>query len=1196
MNLSAANSKSGLSGLKLSGIVWVGALCFFLLLALPVRAQNLGRISGIVSDSSGGVVAGATVTVTDVDRGITRNLTTDSSGTYSAPNLTPSNYTVRGSFMGFRPFQRQSVSVGPDQDVHVDMTLQPGEQTQTVTVTEEVPAVTTTNAQLTSTITSQTLADLPVSGHNWVRMLDLLPTFQVRQGSATGPVQYTNGLRSEYNMYVFDGVTDAMAYFVLGPITTGYTAGGPEQSILIPTDAIQEFNIIQNGKAEYGWRPGSQINVTTKSGANAMHGAAFAAGRSTGLTNRNAFATFKPPISFEDFDATVGGAIKKDKLFYLVGYEGQRGTVGNPKNVVVPSLAAGLGPASSIPDAIADLQSHVAGGGAPPNPVMLNIAGCVLGPPVSCTPNKGLFSNNTQSTSFPVDFLANHRTDNGLGKLDFHLNEHHVFSVELYDGDGFGVAPLNATQQYWSTPLETHSVVARAMWTWIPNSNWVNDLRFGYDAMPAFSNSGNYDCQAQPGPTGALTDNEWVNGSGAPNYASFGLVGGGSPSCAFPTMTISGLTGANANTLGGAGGTYTTSGIERWVDSVSWTHGSHITKFGGDFNLVHGTVALNVQNYKGTLNFNNTNAALNAFVGATPLDNFMAGIVSTASIQVGAASRNFSYKGVAVFVQDDWRIYPRLTINLGLRYENTSTIHEVNNLIGNVAFGTPTGVTQQGQGGPLYKLDPWAFAPRFGLAWDITGKGKTVLRTGFNIAYQNPTIQPLITPGTILVPTGINLVNGATVLNAGGTIDTQNLAAFALPSKAAATIVQGQPFFGGNVANLVGSCSTTVPCAIGGVISNLQMPMAMNWSFGIQHAITNSLTIDVNYAGTHGQHLFDFIDVNQPTSGANTSPAVENSRRPLASQYPWFSQIKLLGGTTNVSWYHGLQIMATQRASRGLSFIASYTWAHSLDTQSSDLSPVVPQDSRNPFADYGNSSYDLRHRFTFGPSYNIPGRQGYFQMLQGWQVTSTFKVFSGFPINPLDAADDLSGTGEGQDRWTIGGDPHGFNGFGNAQPIPCFYNAVGNASAFSKGGICTAGLPQACIDAANAEPNGPAGVANNTGIAELNRLGCYMKGGAVMVPPAGGTFGSAGRFPIYSLWSWEWNASIVKSFKINERFSTQFRADIYNVTNSTFFAAPAATLSSPSTFGASSATPDTNSPFVGTGGPRKIQIGLKISF
>jgi hypothetical protein len=831
------------------------------------------------------------------------------------------------------------------------------------------------------------------------------------------------------------------------------------------------------------------------------------------------------------------------------------------------------------------------------------LAGCTLGPPVKCTPGAALFSNNQNgpttalATTFPVDFLAFGKSDNGVGRLDYHLNDHHNLAFEFFDGDGFAQAPLTATQFYWSTPFEVHTRVARGWWTWVPNSAWVNDLRFGWDNI-LISNTGSYDCPAQPPSVGGAVDNQWVPGAGAPNYAAFSFVGGGSPACAFPTVTISGFSG---NVLGGAGGAFDTSGIERWLDSVSWTHGNHITKFGGEFLLEHGTPDLNVQNSKGTLNFNTNVAALNAYTGNTSaLDNFMAGIVTTANLQVGTIARQYAYHAFAGYAQDDWRILPRVTLNLGLRYEYTTPIHEVNGLIGNFALGTAAGIIQQGQGSaPLYKMDPWGFAPRFGLAWDVTGKGKTVVRAGFNVIYQNLSIRQFSSTSATLymIPTGYTLSGNGTVVPPVGSINLALLNAIQPPTKAAATIVSGQSFFGnlGNFVNLVGSCSSAAPCAVGGVVNHVEMPEVLNWNFGIQHAITNNLTVDVNYVGTRGQHLLDFIDINQPLPGASGSNA-ENLRRPY-SAYPWFSQMRLMDGFTAVSNYNALQVIARQRATRGLTFIATYSYSHALDDESSDESQVQPENSKNPGVEYGNASFDIRHRFSIGPSYDLPSKRGYWQMLQGWQVTSTAKVFSGSPINGIDAADDISGTGEGQDRWTLAGNPGDFN-FGTAAAIPCYDNAATASSSWKS--ACTPGLPQACINAANNEPSSPVGTGivapNNTGLFELSKLGCYMMGNSVVVPPAPGTFGSMSRYALRYRGTWEWDASIIKTWKIRENLTTQFRAEFYNVTNTTFYAAPSAVLSSPSTFGASASTPDTNSPFVGTGGPRKIQLGLKFLF
>jgi hypothetical protein len=288
--------------------------------------------------------------------------------------------------MGFKAFDRQNIDVGVGGDVHVDVTLQPGEQNQTITVTGEVPAITTTNAQLSGTINGSALSDLPMAGHNYLQLLGLLPTIQVRPGSGAGPAQSaSNGLKGEWTVYVFEGVRDQENYLTTVAINTAYSAGGPEQAVLLPTDAIQEFNVTQNPKAEFGWKPGAQINVGIKSGTNSIHGTAFAVGNDSALTARNAFFNLKPPRSFQDFSATFGGPIKKDKLFYLIGYEGQRYSVGNPRTSNVPTTAASPGgvfsPASSLPDAITDLQNH----GVAPNPVMMAMSGCVLGPPVTCT-------------------------------------------------------------------------------------------------------------------------------------------------------------------------------------------------------------------------------------------------------------------------------------------------------------------------------------------------------------------------------------------------------------------------------------------------------------------------------------------------------------------------------------------------------------------------------------------------------------------------------------------------------------------------------------------------------------------------------------------------------------------------------------------------------------------------------------------
>ena len=293
--------------LTLKKTVGLLALSFGLFFCLPAYSQNLGRICGIVTDASGGAVVGATVTITDVSRGITRTVTTDSTGTYSAPNLTPSTYTIHAAFLGFKAVERQDVSVSVGEDVHIDLTLQPGEQTQTVTVTGEAPQITTTNAQLGGEVTGETLTDLPIAGHNFLQMLALRPGMQGRPGGgAAGQQPYSNGLRAEFNVFLFDGLASYTSYYPTSqPIAIGYAGGGPEQAIVVPPDSVQDFNVVQNPKAEYGWRPGAQVSVGMKSGTNTLHGTAFALGRDAALIARNPFFPTKPENTFENYGATL---------------------------------------------------------------------------------------------------------------------------------------------------------------------------------------------------------------------------------------------------------------------------------------------------------------------------------------------------------------------------------------------------------------------------------------------------------------------------------------------------------------------------------------------------------------------------------------------------------------------------------------------------------------------------------------------------------------------------------------------------------------------------------------------------------------------------------------------------------------------------------------------------------------------------
>lgn len=248
-----------------------------LLLSLPAFSQgSAGRIVGTVSDQTGGAIGGATVTVLDVQRGTTRTLTTDDSGSYNAPNLIPGAYKVRAEFKGFKITERQNIVLEVGQEIRVDLTLQPGEQAQTITVTEALPLVETTNAELGGTLQNEIINDLPLNGRNFANLLQLRPGVTIYPGGS-GWSQSSNGMRAHDNVYLFEGVNGSDPWMAQ-PIISAVMAAG-DAGTLISIDAIDEFKTQQNPRAEYGWKPGSIVNVGVKSGTNSMHGTAYAYGR-----------------------------------------------------------------------------------------------------------------------------------------------------------------------------------------------------------------------------------------------------------------------------------------------------------------------------------------------------------------------------------------------------------------------------------------------------------------------------------------------------------------------------------------------------------------------------------------------------------------------------------------------------------------------------------------------------------------------------------------------------------------------------------------------------------------------------------------------------------------------------------------------------------------------------------------------------
>lgn len=1186
--------------------------------AAPAYAQSTaGRVLGTLTDQSGAAVAAGSVTVTDVQRGTTRTVTTEESGNYAVPDLQPGTYKIHAEARGFKAAERPSVQVEVATDVRADFALQPGQINEVVTITEEVPLVNTTSATLGGTLSNKEINDLPLNGRNYENLLQLRPGV-IRYPGGGFSTTSSNGLRAEDNSYFIEGLFNSEPYSGQAIINGAGIAG--DSATILPIDSIQEFNLQQNPPAEYGWKPGSVVNVGLKSGTNRLHGTAFMFGRDGAMDARNFFNTAPAPKltrTLEQFGGSLGGAIVKEKAFFFGSYEGQRYNVGNSfGGITSPSMQSmptngtcsflGTGDcADSIPNAIADLQA----GGIPISQASLNIAGCAMsGGSVTCN-GSGFPLNNTQGIDISNGFNNNVHVDNLVTKLDLHLNDRHSISGMYFFGNNSGtVEDFPELQQKWRSKIHTRAQVVGGSWIWTPGARWVNELRFGYNRL------------YQPTLPGDL--NTPASSYGL-NTGVSGAFTGGLPRIGFGGYFFPGLGGFKWPKFQGP------DSITQFTDHVSYTAGKHSIKIGAElhYNNVRNAA---YGNSRGSITFLGGVASANpAPDGSSPLEDFFAGLPFKSSVEVGNPTlqlHNWAYAG---FFQDDYRATKNLTLNFGLRYEYSTVPQEAHNLLGN--FDPNVGLVQVGhQISSLYNPDHKNFGPRAGFAWDILGNGRTVLRGGGGLIYETVNWQSFIAfnnafgPGS--VPTGAPIDAAGTT--SGGTITTGNVTVknFLNP------VPWDSPtssLYGASAIN----CNDS-PCPVMTVARNLTTPYVWNWTLNLQHAITQNLSLEIAYVGNHGANLTGIRDINQapvgsgwpaaavsacinsgytdPNNCAPDSTGGEESNRPFANKFPYLANIFQMGNVYR-SNYNGLQATLNSRNFHGLSMVAGYTYAHASDDVGANwdfgYGAGLPQNSYNVGAEYANSDFDIRHRLTLSLTYAIPGRTGYGQMLQGWEINSITTLESPQHWGPIDLGTDAAGTGAlpvsppatAPIRWSFYragtaslGNPSDFKSRKGVMDS----NGMLGIPFYGPGGPS---MPSGCAASALAADGGSAGPET----AALNLYGCYAAGNSVMMAPPLGHFGNMGRnmFPDTGFRNFDF--SLAKNFHFGETKRVQFRAEFFNIFNHPNFANPYGGqngfgLNDPSVqpFGCGCATPDVAAanPAVGSGGPRSIQLGAKFIF
>ncbi len=1169
---------------------------FLLFVAAGLSAQtSQGRILGTITDASGAVVSNAKVTITNTATGVNRLLETNSVGEYVALSLDPGNYTVAVELAGFKQVVSKPVLLEVSRDVRVDLKLQAGAVSEKVEVTAEGTLADTVDTTLEGVLSNKAINELPLQGRDFQNLLPLHPGVQRTPGGGFHSVT-SNGNRPDDNNFFIDGADDNDAYYGETVVNDAGISGTPAS--FLPLDAIQEFNTQEGPGADYGVKPGVVVNMGIKSGTNNIHGSAYYFTRNNAVDARNYFNPGPDPISaliLHQFGVSIGGPIKKDKWFYFVNYEGIRDKVGNPgvtDSPVTVSLASTLGgiansdgsPNSatySVPDAIdyfndpnnvAFCESDQGVANCAPNALSLKLANLFL-------PNPGLTLKGTSDpAAINFDFNNVNRGDNLVAKTDYVLNQHNSFSARFIYGNANQIeedtVPLRPD---WLSTTKPITQVFGADWTATPNSNWVNVVRFSYNRF----NEAIYPVDHNVNPinyglnTGVTDPRLFGFPRINPGSDEFNYMGGNS---SWPLFT-------------------TPSATYSFSDSASYTHGRHSIQFGGSYR--RGDVDyLRAVYGRGRIYFDD-------------LTDFIAGIPDTWRFLYGDTSRKVSQSGYGFFAQDSFRATPHLTLNFGVRYDITNPIKDVHNQLAN--YLPSQGIVQVGQGiSQPYPTNHNNISPRAGFAWDVFGNAKTVIRGASGIIFEQPSIRTFMFNGggLNLNPSGIPYVdeNGNTVQPKG------NITSFLVQSKDPTLLnwsETGPTIFPQSAGSL---CSVDSQCDVFGVDPHLKTPYVINWNFNVQQEIAPQTLLQIAYVAQHGVKLYSVLDINQVNPAFDDGS--ETVGRPLVTNCPvgtvlsdndglthgqgfggpCFPSIGFLDQLSNhsSSSYNSLQATLTKRFSHGLYLLAGYTWAHAIDTATSNLAGVPPN-SLNYNGDRGNGDYDIRNRFTLSLTYEFPSIRSKWQMLEGWQMTSIVTVQSGEPYTLGDFDDDISLTGEFNDRWNMTGPASNVH-WSTINPVPYVDPSQFNEDPVTFD-VVSGATPQAQLCVNQAFATGGQAAANQLG-EDGGDIGCYVAKNTVITPPAYGSQGNMGRNIFRGPGFTNWDFSVSKSWRLKERLHLQLRGEFFNILNHPNFDGFTmdTDLFDSSSVGTVTFTPDVaaSNPVIGSGGSRHIQLGAKL--
>jgi hypothetical protein len=969
------------------------ASVFFLTVGLCSAQQTTATLVGTVSDSTGAVLPNVVIQVTNLSTNVSRNARTDNSGSYSLPFLPAGDYSVSATATGFRIEKVERINLQVQQTARVDFQLKVGGVNETVNVRASGAVLQTENAAVGTVIDSNKIVELPLNGRNFIQLAQLIPGVQagtpgsitVRRGRGSvgqsdaaygSTAASANGSRDTANRFFLDGV-EMMDY---DAVTYSFSPS---------VDSLAEFKVeTSTYTAESGGAPGGQVNMVTKSGGNQFRGTLWEFNRNDELTQSyDAIAgqsLTSPRLNRNQFGANLGGPVLlpkiyngKDKTFFFFNWESGYAAQGStPAYRIVPPAEIRNGDFSKLVNARTNapitVKDPFTGQPYPGNQIPRSQLS-----PQSLTFLQFVPEPNTSAGAFnflSAPFSAVSYQHNYTARIDHNFSSHDILSGHYVFNDTY-----EAGIPFWGHDERnnlgrTQNVEGSEIHTF--NATLINEFRFGWhhfgeSEVFGSTNDAGFDVAGKMGlPLVSRLPSEY----GPPSISING------PDGAYSVYDLQRQIGPRVRS----------NGLYQAGDTLSWQKGRHFLKFGAELAWRQVTFE-QARNPRGNFGFDGT------YTGSALAD-FMLGYIKTAGINPTHTSTDLHDLTQAYFVNDDWKISPRLTVNLGLRYDYFAPYTQSDDRFANIyqnGFVISDVVTPQNSpyGRGLLQPNRRDFGPRAGFAYRPGFWGESVIRGGYGIYYT-----PQISNAIFAMAEGAQATAGASVI---GNLSGAPNVFFSDPFSAATS-------------------SGSLPFAVSND-QNLSDSYIQQWNLNIQHKLPADVVLDVGYVGSKGTRLIvTFPDLNRPLEIVDPrTPGLAslNARRPV----PLFPRPVTADKSVGNSIYHSLQVKAERRMAQGLTFLTSYTWSKAISGPS-DIGGQVgggyfigtPQDVFYMRGDRAVSGFDVTHRFVQTILYDIPffhGMRGVGRLLlDGWQASTIMTFQSGFPT-PVSSNLDTTGTG-----------------------------------------------------------------------------------------------------------------------------------------------------------------------------------------